>query len=158
MNKYTSDVNSALGAMQTFTDRPVLAQWFDRFAGTYDEKYANIQSQYNQASVLQEMQFNADEAQKSRDWQEYMSSTAYQRAVSDMKKAGINPMLAYMQGGASTPAGATASGASSGASPSSKGSLDGPELFMQIGLTVLDLIGQAGQAIAKMKKPSIGFH
>lgn len=51
---------------------------------------------------------NAALAQRQMDFQREMSSTAYQRSTADMRAAGINPMLAYMQGGASTPQGTMA--------------------------------------------------
>ncbi|AXH73122.1 MAG: DNA pilot protein [Microviridae sp.] len=54
--------------------------------------------------------FNAEQAQKQMDFQERMSNSSYQRSKADAIAAGYNPMIAYLQGGASTPSGASAQG------------------------------------------------
>lgn len=82
---------------------------------------AQQQMAYQTSSAERAMRFSAEQARLNRDWQERMSSTAYQRGVADMKAAGINPVLAAQGGSfaASTPSGSTAAGiAQSGAMPS----------------------------------------
>lgn len=51
---------------------------------------------------------NAENALNQMDFQERMSNTSYQRSMQDMAAAGLNPILAYKQGGASSPSGTMA--------------------------------------------------
>lgn len=64
----------------------------------FNAEQAAIQRQWSAEQAIQQMQFQRD-----------MSNTSYQRAVADLEAADLNPMLAYSQGGASTPAGAQGS-------------------------------------------------
>ena len=75
----------------------------------YGAKEAN---KMNQKIAREQMGFQQASSREQMDFQERMSNTSYQRAMADMSAAGLNPILAFQQGGASTPSGSSASGAS----------------------------------------------
>lgn len=80
---------------------PVLSYVGQRETNDMNREMFNESNQFNQAAAKEQMAF-----------QERMSNTAMQRMVKDYKKAGINPLLGLAGGGASSPAGASASAAS----------------------------------------------
>lgn len=102
-------------AQQKYNQKSMLQQM------GYNTLQAIQQGIYNHIENTAAMNYNSAEALANRQFQEKMSNTSYQRAVEDMKKAGLNPILAFSNGGASTPGGSagTISGASMGLASSS---------------------------------------
>lgn len=111
---YYSDNSSGASMVEPVgnTYRGIFSSWFN--AGGVAKE--NWKRDLQKSLILSDI--NSMEAQKQRAFEERMSNTAYQRAVQDMKLAGINPVLAYSNGGASTPSGSSASASSAGYSES----------------------------------------
>lgn len=85
-----------------------------------DMQLLNEQNVFNHNEAQLSREFTASETEKQREYDKYMASHAYQLAMQDMKSAGLNPILAYQQGGAvyhgaSSVSGATASSGSGSA-------------------------------------------
>lgn len=109
------DENSLYDSVNSVDDSDV-ENWLDLWDSKWDKS-----NEYNRDLLKELMAYNSYEAEKNRSWQKLMSDTSYQRAVADLKKAGINPLLAFQTlTGADTPSGAAASVSTSGAMSTSQ--------------------------------------
>ena len=80
--------------------------WKDQHLTGAQREANAFTAQQNQAA----MDFEAGQARQQMDFQREMADSQWQRGVQDMQAAGLNPALAYGQGGAVAPSGAMASG------------------------------------------------
>lgn len=157
----TGDSGSAL----TSADKANLTTetWLKKLLEEYNTYYDKVTS-FNQSSADKAYERSRQEARELREWQERMSNTQYQRAVDDMRKAGLNPMLLAARGfsGASTPSGAAGSASSASISIPSlpftsaqkqDSNVAAAEINQdsQMASAFLGLIGTLAMAAARMK-------
>lgn len=78
---------------------------------------AGVSRLFNSQEAQRSREFDQYQAARSMDFSERMASTQYQRAVADMRAAGINPMVAFSQGGNAAPQGTAGGGATAAGGP-----------------------------------------
>ena len=99
-------IGSILGELKV----PIISQVAGMATGLLGSKLQkSLVNNHMSGAEKEAFAFNAQEAQKARDWNLQMDNTKYQRQVADMQNAGINPALA-MNGGVSTQATSNATG------------------------------------------------
>ncbi|QCS36649.1 minor capsid protein [Capybara microvirus Cap3_SP_562] len=111
--------NDSFGSMFGFDGNNSKTQQATFWQGINNWFTGNLDYQRELETLGFNQAYNAAEALKQRDYEKYMSNTAYQRAASDLEKAGYNPALIFGNGGASTPTTAAAHSTSSYSSRSS---------------------------------------
>ena len=148
-------ISSALGVGSVVGDIAApLVTGFLAEEGADDRNEAQIasareQMQFQAQQKEIEREFNAAEAAKNRRFQRTLSNNAVRRAVRDMRRAGINPILAAKHG-ASSPGGATAS--TSGAA----GAMANIENARQAGINSAMAARRLNNEMTMMKEQVIG--
>lgn len=152
---YFDRVNSSKSIQTSFNSDPLTGpayvdagyQFGDFLGGGASAK----QQQVNQANMdYAEWVRNEASAKEQRAWEEHMSNTQVQRAMKDLKDAGLNPWLAVQSAGfgGAVPQGAAAS--SSAGQASATGS--SPAAAIGMGLASAYGVIKIVKAIAKVIK------
>lgn len=145
------------------TYRGIGASWFNKGDVAYEDWMRDQQARMNDHVLNKEIldignQFTAAENQKQRDFEKELASTSYQRAVEDLKRAGLNPVLAYSNGGADSPAFGVSTQSSTPISRSGYSDSGNSSSEASLLKTLVDIIGIFyGKGLKPKKTRAIGF-
>lgn len=142
------DTSGDPGVVSTPNDEGYLDELF-----TSQKKMMEEAQLYNSAEALKNRNFQSNEAELQRNWQTQMSNTAYQRAMADMKAAGLNPILAYSQGGANVSGTALPTG--SAASVNVAGGDSASDILSAVADMIDSIMGNSAKGI--VRKAVSGF-
>lgn len=116
------DFNSAQASMANEYNTQawnMAAAWNEQMwekQAAFNAEQAQLNRDFNHNEAILARDFNAEQAKIARDWTAEMDNTKYARAMADMQKSGLNPILAY-GGISSAPSGAVASGGAASGTP-----------------------------------------
>lgn len=110
-------INKLYGQMQSSALKA--AQYSADRTNAFNAEQAELNRRFQQTSAERAMQFESEQAKRSMDFSERMANTQYQRAVADLKAAGLSPLLAYNNMQTAAPQGVAASGAAASGSAAS---------------------------------------